>query len=255
MGPCRFSRSASLGDPGSPGRARRAGRTADRRRQERLLSGARHPARGRGAGRLAADRPDDRSGRGAEAAGRGRRPAGFRPDHGRAFRRLACGAVGRAGSAVCFARRTGVGVHAGASGRTAHQPDRHRRGALRQSVGPRLPSRLSHPGTPRRNLPACAPHRRHRHRRRPHARRHSGLAEVGRGPRLRRQLRPPEPAADRRAQGQRLARPHRRPRGRTGARTARPLGRGLLRQPRRLRAGGRRAARRRDQRHRLSRRL
>ncbi|KAK0329282.1 hypothetical protein LTR94_037473, partial [Friedmanniomyces endolithicus] len=76
-----------------------------------------------------------------------------------------------------------------------------------------------------RNLPAHAPHRGDGDRRRPHARRHPGLAEAGRGPRLRRQLRPTEPATDRRAQGQRLTRSHRRARGRTGARAARALGR------------------------------
>jgi ATP-dependent DNA helicase RecQ len=71
---------------------------------------------------------------------------------------------------------------------------------------------------------------------------------------LRRQLRPPEPAALGRAQGERLARQDRRRRHRSGAPAARQVGRGLLRLARRLRARRPGPEGRRDQRHRLSRR-
>ena len=217
LGPWGFSRPAKPGGGRDPGRARRLGRAADRRRQERLLSDPGHPPPRPGPRGLAPDRPDDRPGRGPEAAGRRRRPPGFRRLAGRAVGDLGRGPVRRSGPAVCLARRPGGGGHDGPAGRTAPEPDRHRRGPLRQPVGARFPSRLSQPGSAGRAVPERPAHRRHRHRRRPHPRRHPALAAARRSQGLRRQFRPPEPATVGRAQGKRLARQDRRPGHRTGA--------------------------------------
>ncbi len=74
----------------------------------------------------------------------------------------------------------------------AHQPLRHRRGALRQPVGPRLPPRIPRPLRHRRKLSRRAAHRSHRHRRSRHPRRHHRTLVTQERQNLPHQLRPPQ---------------------------------------------------------------
>jgi hypothetical protein len=84
----------------------------------------------------------------------------------------------------------------------ASWPVRHRRGALRQPVGPRLPAGIPRPDGAARALPRRAAHRAHRHRRRPHARRHRRAAAAAGGAPVRQQLRPAQhPLPHRREEG------------------------------------------------------
>ena len=75
--PRRVPRPAGRRDRRGAGRAQRAGRAADRRRQEPLLPDPRAGAARPRPRRLAADRADGRPGRGAAAVGRGGRAARF----------------------------------------------------------------------------------------------------------------------------------------------------------------------------------
>ena len=79
---------------------------------------------------------------------------------------------GRAGPALPLARRADAALDAGAAVAPAAGADRHRRGPLRQPVGPRLPARVPHAGPAGRGLPGRAAPGGHRHRRRPHPRGH-----------------------------------------------------------------------------------
>ena len=87
--------------------------------------------------------------------------------------------------------------------RARPRADRHRRGALRQPVGPRLPPRVPHARPPRRALPAHAAPGGHRDGRRPHPRGHPRRAASEGRARVRRQLRPAGAGALRRAQARR----------------------------------------------------
>ena len=191
-------------------RRRRAGADAHRRRQEPVLPdpGHRAPARRtRGdAGGVAADRADARPGGGAA---RGRR-AGRLPQ---LHTRLGAGGGDRAPPAGrpadAAVRGAGARGHAALSGPAGHaacawgiEPVRHRRGALREPVGPRLPARVPAAHRAARALGRRAAHRAHRHRRRHHARRHRGAPAAAGSGAVRQQLRPAEhPLHDRREKG------------------------------------------------------
>ncbi len=95
----------------------------------------------------------------------------------------------------------------------AHRAVRHRRGALRLAMGPRLP-----PGIPRthgaaRALAAGAAHRAHRHRGRAHAPGNRRTPGTGRRAPLRQFVRPPQHPLSRGAEGQRAAAAARLPAG------------------------------------------
>ena len=157
-------------------------------------------------GGVAADRADARPG---QRTRRTRRACQLPQLHARQPRRdghRARAALGPAGAAVC-----GAGAHPDAAlpgdARFAArapvaQPVRHRRGALRQPVGPRLPRGISRPERAARALCRRAAHRADRHRRRPHPRRHRAAAAAGRRTHLRQQLRPAEHPLRHRREGQ-----------------------------------------------------
>ena len=149
----RFPRPAGTGGAPCHRRRRRAGADADRRRQEHLLPGARTvPARHRG-GDLAADRADGRPGGGAAPAWRGGRRAAFRPGSRRSAQRDARSGRAAARSALRLARTAAGERHAGAAVSPAAGVVRHRRGALRLAMGPRVPSGISRTGLPGGTLP------------------------------------------------------------------------------------------------------
>ena len=148
----------------------------------------------------------------------------------RARRHLAADRGGRAGPALRLARRPDAAVDAGAAVAAAAGADRHRRGALRQPVGPRFPARVPHAGPAGRAVPrACrgwpsppppTPAR---------ARTSAPSCGSGRRGRVRRQLRAARAGAVGRAQ----ARQGPRARAGAGGRAAGALGRGLCRLARR----------------------
>ncbi len=176
-------------------RRRRAGADAHRRRQVGHLPDPRADAAGSGRGRLAADRADAEPGRGARGGrrarglpqlhaqfrrrGGGRTPAARR----RTGPRLRRARAARHGALPAPARRPRAGRRAGAV--------RHRRGALRVAVGPRLPPRVRAACAAARTVPGGAAHRAHGHGRRADAHR-DRRAPAGRAEALRRQLRPPQ---------------------------------------------------------------
>ena len=188
-------------------RRRRAGADAHRRRQEPVLPDAGHRAAPARAGPVRRGQPADRAdARPGRRAGRGRRACGI-PElvavgrRGAAHRarddERAPGAALRGARAAEYAALPGAARFAARA--RAARPVRHRRGALRQPVGPRLPRGL--PGARRaaRALSRRAAHRAHRHRRRADARRHRRAAAAARRAHLHQQLRPAEhPLCDRR---------------------------------------------------------
>ena len=155
LGLSRLPRPAGGGDPARAGRRRGAGADADRRRQVALLPGAGLvPGRAHGRG-LAADRADAGPGRGPAPAGR----AGGR----RSTRRWtsappppSSGRCARARWIWSTWRRSGCRRRASSSccERCRPRPVRHRRGALRVAMGPRLPPRLSRAQGAARAVPA-----------------------------------------------------------------------------------------------------
>ena len=135
---------------------------------------------GPGPGGLAADRADGRPGRGA-AASWASRPRGWTPastptSATRLWRRIEDGELD-----LLYVSPEGLmqPAHAGAAGAHAAGADRHRRGPLRQPVGPRLPARIPHAGPAGRAVPRRAAPGAHRHRRRPHPRGHPRRAAAG----------------------------------------------------------------------------
>ena len=192
-------------------RWRRAGAHAHRRRQEPVLPdpGHRAPARGtrRGHRGLAADRADARPGGRPARSGRGRGLPQLQSHAGR-------GAADRAPPADRghhpALRRSRAADHAAPPGlaRLAARTRPalafcHRRGALREPVGSRLPPRIPRTGAAARALRGCAPHCAHGHGRRAHARGHRHPpAAAGRAP-VCQQLRPAQyPLHHRREEGQ-----------------------------------------------------
>jgi len=187
------------------------------------------------------DRTDDRPGRGVETAGRGRRPAQFRPVAGRAHQRPARRPVRGTGPAL----RLPEGLASGSlTDRLRDLPlsliaideacVSSRATTSDPTTGPWAASASSSQGVPRIAVTATA--------RRPHPRRHPGVAASRTRRRLRRQLRPSGvPAALGHPQGKRLARQDRRPCDRTRPRPEKAgSGSRLSRIARRLRAGRRR---------------
>ncbi len=180
-------------------RRRRAGADADGRRQVAVLPVAGAAAGRHRGGRLAADRADAGPGRRARAA---RRAGGVPQLDARRRRGARRGARPGRRRARPALRRTRAAGHA-ALPRTARPHAggalRHRRGALRLAVGPRLPARVPAALGAARALPGRPEDRPHRHGRSPDPRR-DRRAPVARGrARVRLELRPPEhPLHDRR---------------------------------------------------------
>ena len=141
-----------------------------------------------------ADRADARPGR---CAGRGRRACGLpqlHPEPGRDPARRARDDERPAGAGLRRARTRDHAALPGparfAAGARPARPVCHRRGALRQPVGPRLPRGLPLAQRAARALSRGAAHRADGHRRRPHPRRHRRAAAAAEGPGLHQQLRP-----------------------------------------------------------------
>ncbi len=174
-------------------------RDADRRRQESLLSIAGHRARRADAGRLAADRPDEGPGRRAGGPRHEghvhQQHAGARraePPAGRHGRRPLQAGVRRARAVPQLAiRRGGAGQPAAAAG--------DRRGALRERVGPRFPTRLRAAGAVSRVGGQSADDRLDGHGHRRGAPRHRRNAQLARAADFHHRLRAAEPVLCRRA--------------------------------------------------------
>ena len=192
------------------GRRRRPGADAHRRRQVAVLPDPRHraPARRprRERGRVAADRADARPGR---RPARGRRRCRLPQFHARLGAdpgRRAPHAARRDHPAVRGAR---AGQHAAlpvaarfAQGARQAGAVRHRRGPLREPVGPRLPPRIPRAHGAARALCRRAADRAHRHRRCADAGRHRRAPAARGGAPVRLQLRPAEhPLHHRREEG------------------------------------------------------
>ena len=103
-------------------------------------------------------------------------------------RRLAAHRRRHAGPALPVARGLDAAGDAGAAVATAAGAGGHRRGALRQPMGPSLPPRVPHAGSGSGGLPEGSAAGGHGHGRRPHPRGHSRRAAPARCPRVRRQL-------------------------------------------------------------------
>ena len=98
----------------------------------------------------------------------------------------------RTEAALCRARALADRSLPGPAGARGAVAVRHRRGALRVAVGPRLPSRIPSAHGAARALPRRAAHRPDRHRRRADPARDRRAPGAGRGRAVRGQLRPPQ---------------------------------------------------------------